>query len=121
MIPMVEPETLVTLESPGGLIRVKAECRDGKCRNVTFDNVPSFVFGLDLPVDVPGIGKLTVDVAYGGMIYVLVDAQALGFSIKPDEARQLVDAFGGPGVRGHRAAPPRSRRTRPGPPPRPSA
>jgi proline racemase len=91
MIPMTEPETIATLEAPGGLIRVKAECRDGKCRNVTFDNVPCFVFGLDLPVDVPGIGKLMVDVAYGGMIYVLVDAAALGFAIKPDEARRLVD------------------------------
>jgi proline racemase len=91
MIPMTEPVTMVTLEAPGGLIRVKADCRDGKCERVTFDNVPCFVFGMDLPVDVPGIGTIKVDVAYGGMIYVLIDAEALGFKIVPDEARRLVD------------------------------
>ena len=91
MIPMTEPVTMVTLEAPGGLIRVKADCRNGKCERVTFDNVPCFVFGMGLPVDVPGIGKIKVDVAYGGMIYMLVDAEALGFKIVPDEARKLVD------------------------------
>ncbi|WP_322054478.1 proline racemase family protein [Paraburkholderia bannensis] len=91
MLPMQEPYTDVTLEAPGGLVRVRAECKDGKCVNVTFSNVPCFVFGLDVPVDVPGIGQLTVDVAYGGMIYVLVDAQALGFKITPDEAGKLVE------------------------------
>jgi proline racemase len=91
MIDMVEPVTTFTLEAPAGLVRIIAECHDGKCKNVTFKNVPSFVFGLDQSVDVPGIGKLTVDVAYGGMIYVLVDAETLGFQIVPDEARALVE------------------------------
>lgn len=91
MLPMQEPYTDLTLEAPGGLVRVRAECRDGKCLNVQFSNVPCFVFGLDQRVEVPGIGTLTVDVAYGGMIYVLVDAQALGFSIAPDEAAQMVE------------------------------
>ncbi|KVQ50913.1 MULTISPECIES: proline racemase family protein [Burkholderia cepacia complex] len=91
MIPMQEPYTDVTLEAPGGLVRVRAECRDGKCVNVRFSNVPCFVFGLDLPVEVPGLGTLKVDVAYGGMIYVLVDAQAVGFAIEPDEAGQMVE------------------------------
>src|SRR6202040_2549936 len=71
MIPMREPITRFSLEAPAGLVPVTAECRDGKCRSVTFDNVPAFVFGLDQTVDVPGLGKLVVDVAYGGMIYAL--------------------------------------------------
>jgi proline racemase len=91
MLPMHEPYTELTLEAPGGLIKVRAECRDGKCLNVRFANVPCFVFGLDLPVEVPGIGTLTVDVAYGGMIYVLVNAAALGFAIVPDEAAEMVE------------------------------
>lgn len=90
MVPMVEPVTHLTLEAPGGLIRVSAKCANGRCENVTFRNVPCFVFGLDRVVEVEGLGTIKVDVAYGGMIYVLVDAQALGFAIDPSEARDLV-------------------------------
>ena len=67
MIPMQEPVTKLTLEAPAGLVPVTAECRDGKCVSVTFDNVPGFVFVLDGQVDVPGLGSIKVDVAYGGM------------------------------------------------------
>jgi hypothetical protein len=78
MIPMQEPITKLTLEAPAGLVPVTAECRDGKCVSVTFDNVPGFVFVLDETVDVPGLGRIKVDVAYGGMIYCIVDAESLG-------------------------------------------
>jgi proline racemase len=91
MVPMHEPVTNLVLEAPAGLVRVSAACRDGKCVSVTFTNVPSFVFCLDEHVEVPGLGTLKVDVAYGGMIYVLVDANALGYSIVPSEAAELVD------------------------------
>lgn len=91
MVPMTEPETRIVLEAPAGLVPVTAKCRDGKVESVTFDNVPSFVFGLDQTVEVPNLGRLTVDVAYGGMIYVLVDAAAVGFEIKPEEARHMVE------------------------------
>lgn len=91
MIDIVEPETNFKLEAPAGLVGITARCEDGKCKSVTFRNVPSFVFGLDRQVDVPGLGKISVDVAYGGMIYALVDATALGFAIVPYEARTLVE------------------------------
>lgn len=91
MITMVEPVTRLTLEAPGGLVRVEARCQDGKCLSVKFTNVPCFVFALDKHIEVPGLGTLKVDVAYGGMIYVLADAQSLGFDITPDEAATLVD------------------------------
>jgi proline racemase len=91
MIPMREPLTEFTLEAPAGLVPVVAECRDGKCRSVTFRNVPAFVFALGRTIEVPGLGSLTVDVAYGGMIYALVDAEPLGFKIVPNEARTLVE------------------------------
>lgn len=91
MLPMREPETVLTLEAPGGLIRVRAECRAGKCERVTFENVPGFVFHLDRPVEVAGHGTVNVDVAYGGMIYALIDARSLGFEIVPGEARDLVE------------------------------
>jgi len=91
MLPMREPVTEIALEAPGGLVRVRAACKDGKCESVTFHNLPSFVFCLDRPVEVPGLGTVTADVAYGGMIYAMVDARALGFAVEPSEARDLVD------------------------------
>jgi len=90
MVPMSEPVTELTLESPAGLIRIKAECRGGKVRNVTFRNVPAFAVHIDLEIDVPHLGKVTVDVAYGGMFYVLSDATRFGLKLTPDEGGEIV-------------------------------
>lgn len=90
MLRMIEPVTHLTLDAPGGLVRVHAACEGGKCKAVTFENIPSFVFYLDRPVEVPGLGTVIVDVAFGGMIYAMVDARRLGFAVEPAEARDLV-------------------------------
>src|SRR5215471_11260865 len=71
MLPMREPVTELTLETPAGLIRVRAECASGKVRSVTFQNVPAFAVHLDRPIEVPSLGTVTVDVAYGGMFYAI--------------------------------------------------
>lgn len=89
MLEAVEPVTRLTLESPAGLIPVECQVRDGKVTSVRFTNQPAFVHHLDAPVEVEGIGTVTVDVAWGGMAYVLLDARALGFRITPDEARDI--------------------------------
>jgi proline racemase len=91
MVPMVEPITRLCVDTPAGLVRVEAECGDGKCRRVLFSNVPSFVLHAQKPVDVPGMGTIVVDVAYGGMIYVIVSAADLGFTLAQNEARTLVE------------------------------
>jgi proline racemase len=90
ILEMREPVTELTLEAPAGLIPVRAECRDGKVTGVTFENVPAFAVHLDAPVEVPGVGTLTVDVAYGGMFYVIVEAADVGLRITPDEGRDIV-------------------------------
>jgi proline racemase len=89
MVEMSEPETMVRLEAPGGVVEARAECRDGKCESVEFTNVPCFAEHLDAQLEVEGLGTLSVDVAYGGMWYAIADAQALGFEITPEEARDL--------------------------------
>ncbi len=89
MVPMEEPETVVRLEAPGGVVEARAACRDGRCESVELTNVPSFADRLDAPLEVEGRGTISVDVAYGGMWYAIADAQALGFSLEPDEARDL--------------------------------
>jgi proline racemase len=90
MLPMKEPVTELTLEAPAGLIGIHAECANGKVTSVTFRNVPAFVFHLDRTIEVPQLGTVTVDVAYGGMIYAIADARALGLSLTPDEGRDIV-------------------------------
>jgi len=90
MVEMVEPLTELTLESPAGIIRVQAQCEDSKVKAVTFRNVPSFAVHLDKKIEVPQLGEVTVDVAYGGMFYVIADAPTLGLEIAPDNGREIV-------------------------------
>jgi proline racemase len=89
MLPMVEPITELTLEAPAGLIRVSAACRGGKVTGVTFRNVPAFATHLDVPVEVPQLGTVIVDVAYGGMFYVIADAERFGLRLAPDEGSDI--------------------------------
>lgn len=91
MLEMAEPVTRLVLEAPAGLVAVEAECRDGRCRSVTFENVPSFALELDRPVLVDGLGELRVDVAYGGAFCAFVEAAAVGRAIVPDDARALAE------------------------------
>jgi proline racemase len=89
MVELREPETVVRLEAPGGVVEARASTRDGRCESVEFTNVPCFADQLDAQLEVEGLGTVAVDVAYGGMWYAIADAQALGFAIEPGEAREL--------------------------------
>ncbi|WP_299638410.1 proline racemase family protein [uncultured Ruegeria sp.] len=89
IIPMKEPETHMVLEAPGGLVRVRAECRDGKAQRIFVQNLPSFADKLSVPLEVSGLGTITVDTAYGGDSFVVADAQTLGFAIVDHEARDI--------------------------------
>jgi proline racemase len=90
MVRVTEPVTTLKLDTPAGLISVDAAVRDGKVQRVTFRNVPAFAAHLDARIEVQGLGSVTVDVAYGGMFYVIADAASLGFSLDPSEARDIV-------------------------------
>jgi len=92
ILPMQEPRTELTLEAPGGLVHVTADCKNGKVTRVTLRNVASFVDQTDVMLEVAGFGSLLVNTAYGGDSFVIVDAAALGFDIVPDEARELAVA-----------------------------
>ncbi|MCZ6794267.1 MAG: proline racemase family protein [Planctomycetota bacterium] len=89
MVASHEPVTELTLESPAGLIGVRAEVSGGKVRKVTFENVPAFAVHLDAPVEVPELGTVRVDVAYGGMFYVIADAESLGLTLEPGAAGEI--------------------------------
>lgn len=100
MVAMEEPVTRLVLEPPGGIVEVTATCRDGKVERVAVKNHASFADRLAAPLEVEGLSTLTVDIAYGGDSFVIVDAKALGFAIRPDEAADLVEQ----GIRITRAA-----------------
>lgn len=91
MVAMREPETRLLLDAPGGPVEVLASCRNGRCERVRVQNVPSFVAAPDVAVEVPKIGTVRADLAYGGAFFAIVDAYALGFRLTRDEARDLVE------------------------------
>ncbi|WP_281984968.1 trans-3-hydroxy-L-proline dehydratase [Thalassorhabdomicrobium marinisediminis] len=89
LVPMQEPVTEMVLEAPGGLVQVRAECSGGKAQRIFVENLPSYADRLDATLEVEGIGRLTVDTAYGGDSFVVVDAEALGLSLVEDEAHKI--------------------------------
>ena len=89
MVSVHEPVTELILEAPAGLMPVRAEVSNGKVTNVTFENVPAFATHLDATVEVPELGEVRVDVAYGGMFYVIADAAQFGLSLVPDEGARI--------------------------------
>ncbi|MFN3723174.1 MAG: trans-3-hydroxy-L-proline dehydratase [Paracoccaceae bacterium] len=89
ILPMQEPQTHLVLEAPGGLVRVRADCRNGKAERIFVQNLPSFAARLDAPLEVEGLGSMTVDTAYGGDSFVCVDAAALGFALTAGEAHDI--------------------------------
>jgi proline racemase len=91
IVPMSEPRTQFYLEAPGGLVAISARCREGQVESITTTNVRSFADRLDASLEVEGLGTLSVDTAYGGDTFVVVDAGALGFALEPDEARQICE------------------------------
>jgi proline racemase len=90
MVPMREPVTDLVLEAPAGLVGVRAECSNAKVTKVTFRNVPAFAVHLDRSIEVPHLGTVVVDVAWGGMFYVIADAAPFGLALTPDEGREIV-------------------------------
>jgi proline racemase len=90
MTPIRERIMKRKLDTPAGLVEIEAEIENKKVKRVTFQNVPAFAVHLDANVEVPTLGTVKVDVAYGGMFYVIADAAPLGFHLTPDEARDIV-------------------------------
>ena len=92
MVSATEPLTHLTLEAPAGLIKVEAEVSDGKVKGVTFENQAAFAMHLNKTIEVPEFGSVAVDVAWGGMFYVIADAEKLGLELLPDRAGEITRA-----------------------------
>ena len=91
ILPMTEPETIVVLDTAAGLVSTRARCRNGKVESVTLVFFPTFAEHLDHPLEVEGLGTVSVDVAFGGVYYAMPDARALGLEVTPGSARDMVE------------------------------
>ena len=89
MVPVTEPETLVTLETPTGIVRVSVEVKDGNAGKVFLKNVPAFLYQKDLELSIDGVGTFPVDIGYGGNFFVLVDIGRIQAEIRQDRIREL--------------------------------
>lgn len=89
MVRMIEPETELVLESAAGLIRLQCACHGGKVTGVTITNQPAFVYQQNAVIEVPGLGTLRTDVAWGGMAYAIIDAADVGLQLTPDEDEEI--------------------------------
>lgn len=92
IVPMVEPVTEVVLDVPAGLVRARAQVSHGSVTSVTIANVAAYLAARDVEVDVPGWGRVTLDVAYGGNFYPIVNAADLGINLVPTQAERILAA-----------------------------
>jgi len=92
MVEVSEPTTTVRLDTPAGLIEARVDVEDGRATGVTLRNVPSFLLARDREVEVPGLGRVTYDMAFGGNFYAILPAASIGLSPEPERAGELIDA-----------------------------
>lgn len=91
IIKPVEPYTYINLDTPAGVVRVRVKVETHVAKEVTFANAPAFVFARDVQVEIPSVGTAKVDVCYGGLYYAILEARDVGLTLKPDEAKRIVD------------------------------
>ncbi len=90
MVVPQKPETVVRFDTPAGLVTGHAHIENGRVTGVSVSNVTSFLYAKDVEVDLPEIGKIAIDVSFGGNFFAMTPAKALGISIHPDNITQLI-------------------------------
>src|SRR4051794_31367178 len=91
MVQVREPETVVRLDVPAGLVEARVAVEGGRARAVTLRNVPSFLHARDATVAVDGLGDVAYDMAFGGNFYAIVDAASVGLTVDPARSDELVE------------------------------
>jgi proline racemase len=90
IVPAREPLTEIVLDTPAGIVRAQVAVKDGRAESVTIRNVPSFLYKPDVDVDVPDVGRITVDISYGGNFFAILPAFSVGLVLQPDNAQQII-------------------------------
>lgn len=76
-----EPVTRLVLDTPAGLVETTAAVSDGHVASVTFTSTPSFLYAEDVPLELPEVGTVRVDIAWGGNFYAIVEASSVGLDL----------------------------------------
>jgi proline racemase len=92
MVAVTEPETVVRLEVPAGLVEARVAVEGGRAKAVTLRNVPAFLAERDRSVEVEGLGTVAYDLAFGGNFFAIVDAASVGLEVAPERSQALIDA-----------------------------
>jgi proline racemase len=92
MVAVREPETIVALDTPAGLVEARVAVADGHAQAVTIRNVAAFLHARDQVAEVEGLGAVRYDMAFGGNFYALVEAASVGLEVEPTQAPALIDA-----------------------------
>ncbi len=92
MVPVVEPVTTIRLDTPAGLVIAEVQVSDGHADSVTIRNVPSFAVALDQVVEVPGLGAVEYDLAFGGNFYAIVSLEQIGLPFDRAHKDELLKA-----------------------------
>jgi proline racemase len=91
MVPATAPVTRFVVDSPSGPLKLAVTVEGGRARETAFENVPAFSVGSDLKVEVPGLGPITLDIAFGGNFFGILDAAQVGLEIRPALASRLAE------------------------------
>ncbi|WP_461205429.1 proline racemase [Clostridium sp. DL1XJH146] len=91
MVKVTEPITEVVLEAPAGLVRASVKVENGKAKEVSFKNVPSFLYKRDVEIDLPTVGKVTLDISFGGSFFAIVNAKQLGVEVEVKNVNRLTE------------------------------
>jgi len=92
LVPVSEPVTPVKVDMPAGLVGIEVKVENGHATSVGFINVPAFLYARDLQVEVPGYGKVPVDISFGGNFFGAVQGRDIGIEVRPERVPDLVRA-----------------------------
>ena len=91
MVPVKEPITEVILEAPAGLVKARAKVRDNVVEEVSFENVPSFLYKRDVKMELPDIGEIRLDIAFGGSFFAIIHASELKTKVIKENTSRLIE------------------------------
>lgn len=90
MVPAIEPQTTVKIDTPAGLVTATATVENGCVKSVTFENVPCFLYATKT-LDFGEYGEVEVDVAFGGGSFALIPADPFGLTLKPQSVPKIIE------------------------------
>lgn len=90
MVAADAPETVVVLDTAAGLVQARVAVTNGRAHSVTIKNTPAFLYQEDVALEVPGLGAIRFDIAFGGLFFMLVNGNQLGLLVAPENIDQLV-------------------------------